>query len=400
MPIYNLMLCVYYFCAIYLNMRERKIKKRVEPFLHVFPVATGLSLALAPLPFNLYNPSMTAYAWCGPVPYPYECYMYPEEVECIRGDSKVMNTAYYTMSVFSAVMISLVILLLLFVIKKVIETDRMLRKLSDQLQQKNQDVTEIQQVQNFQRNSKAAIVQASAYMLTVLLSNVPVFLLSSGAIAVLGSERERKIADNFEQMVVLLLPLQGFFNCIIFVSHKVYNYRRVHQNVSICKVLGLLLCTSAHDPTFISRISIVSHNERFGREAFQDDDVDEEDDSSENEEHNFVRVCDIEISDEGDSQQTFRLALMHCNSSLGHKDDNKDIKNDVLQTEQLRSDGESATVNTQQKPSIDSFDLDSGSMLSFPSKSTMNGGMFSLDESVLRKEEATKTYNHYKVHAL
>mmetsp|Transcript_6927 Transcript_6927/g.13063 ORF Transcript_6927/g.13063 Transcript_6927/m.13063 type:complete len:319 (-) Transcript_6927:734-1690(-) len=160
MPTYNLMLCVYYFCAIYLNMSENRIRKRVEPFLHVFPVTICLALALIPLPFDLYNPSMIAYAWCGAVPYPYECYLYPDEIECIRGDPKVMKMAYRTISTCSAVLISLIIILLSLVIKNIIETDRMLKQLSNQFQGTNLVVTRLQQVLNFQRSSKAAIVQA------------------------------------------------------------------------------------------------------------------------------------------------------------------------------------------------------------------------------------------------
>jgi hypothetical protein len=336
-----------------------------------------LALAFAPLPFDLYNPSMAAYAWCGPVPYPYECYMYPKQIECIRGDPEMMDLTYYIISILSAVMICLVILILLFVIKKVIHTDRMLRKLSDEYKQRNQDATELRQTQDFHRSSKAAIVQAASYMLTTLLSNLPVFLLSSGAISVLGSEGERKIADNFEKMMLLLLPLQGFFNCIIFVSHKVYNYRRVHGNVSTCHVFSLLLFTSAHDPTFISRISIVSHHDRAAKEKFQDDNGDDDDDEDDVD----VRICDIEISDEADSQQRFRLTLMQENSTC----------DEITQAEQPKSNEHSPTDDSQPHSIIGYSGMEDDSMFSFPSRSTLDGaGMLSQEDSTLHNEEQSR----------
>jgi hypothetical protein len=310
MPTYNLMLCVYYFCTIYLNMRGSNIKKRVEPFLHVLPVMIGLSLALAPLPFNLYNPSMAAYAWCGPVPYPYECYLYPEEVDCIRGNPKMMEVTHDLVAVLSAVVMSLIILILLLVIKKIMQTDRMLRQLSDRLQGRTLVVSRLQQALNFQRNSKAAIIQAMAYIITVLLCILPGFLLSSGAVVTVGGSRqEQKVAEAVRKMMLLLLPLQGFFNCIIFVSHKVYNYRRVHENTSICQVLQLLLFTSAHEPTLVSRISMVSHHERVGGEQCQDDENENDDeDRGKDDLDLLMRIwCagGIEISDLSQTQRQF-----------------------------------------------------------------------------------------------
>jgi len=407
---YNLMLCVYYFCAIYLNMSERKIKKRVEPFLHVFPVVICLVLASIPIPFQLYNPSMIAMAWCGPLPYPYECYLYPNEIECIRGDPKLMKLTYLTISTCSALLISLIVILLSLVIKNIIQMDRMLRQLSDQCQTTNSALARLQEALNFQRNSKAAIVQAVSYISTVLLSVLPTFLLSSGAVTVFGSERQQKLGDVFERILLVLLPLQGFFNCIIFVSHKVYNYRRVHESVSICQVLGLLLFKSSHDPTFISRISIVSHQEIAAREEFLDRDGFVNDNRDDNNNDVYETIYDVEINDEDNTQKHFRLNLLHqSKSSFDHRVvDNSDtvgIKDgEAMQgsKQQDERNAQSPTSKSNATPVIGYLsDLSNDSMLSFPSsRSSITTGMalsvargINLGDSVVsQKEETTRKY--------
>ena len=53
---YNFSLCLYNACAIAFQMEEDKIKRRVEPFLHLFPLFCGVVLAVPPLPLQLYNP--------------------------------------------------------------------------------------------------------------------------------------------------------------------------------------------------------------------------------------------------------------------------------------------------------------------------------------------------------
>ena len=53
---YNVMLSLYNACAIAFRMEEDRIVKRVEPILHILPVALGLSMAIPALLLELYNP--------------------------------------------------------------------------------------------------------------------------------------------------------------------------------------------------------------------------------------------------------------------------------------------------------------------------------------------------------
>lgn len=341
---YNLMLCLYYYCAISLNMTERKIKTTVEPWLHGLPLVVGFGLALPPLLLDLYNPSMIAYAWCAPVPYPYECHWYQSQIDCIRGDAKLMKLVLYIISGCTAALILLIIITLVVVIVKVVQTDRFLKQLSGQITKKG--LPKLDVARTMHQRSKAAIYQAAAYILAVILSELPVLLLSSGMVSAFGSPRQQKVGNIMEKIMLLLLPLQGFFNCIIFVCHKVYNYRRVHSHVGICHVLRLLFLSSSHDPTFVSRISIVGGHEeeekeeeeeqdrhsgyaggaadRVAEPSFQDDEGLYWDGGNVTNTSSRRRQrrgsCHILLNDESDSEQYFRLSLMRTPRTSSRND--------------------------------------------------------------------------------
>ena len=74
-------------------------------------------------------------------------------------------------------------------------------------------------------------------------------------------------------MQIVLMPLQGLFNALTFMYHKIYNYRRIHPDVSRFHVLMLVFYGKADDEVLFSRISMISidgdnsidiniHNER------------------------------------------------------------------------------------------------------------------------------------------
>jgi hypothetical protein len=139
-------------------------------------------------------------------------------------------------------------------------------------------------------------------------------LLSTGG----GRGINGKILENLEKTSLVLLPLQGFFNFVIFLSHKVYNYRRVHKNESISHVLALLFCTSTSDPFFISRISVVKQYEEEEREEEQEEEEREYVEvSSDDFEHEIgsgqrrFDIYDVDIHDESDTELHYRLKLMN-----------------------------------------------------------------------------------------
>jgi hypothetical protein len=298
---YNAMLCVYYACAIAFTMKEKNIEKYVEPILHAIPFLAGLAFSVPPLFYDMYNPGISVYAWCGPVTYPNECSVY-ENVECIRGNSNMTKAVRVLIAVFILYIFFVIFVSLGMVIWTVIQTDRIIEQISKLYNIRgHNDMTKVLEKH---RNTKAVVIQACAYISAFLLGVIPPLLLSVGAIDTTG-QSQIETADHFEKLTLVFLPLQGFFNFVIFVSFKVYNYRRVRQDVSIRRVIALLFCSSAHDPCFISRISVVMKNE--------EDSVD----AVENVEARQQRLYyDVDMKDESNDELHYRLGLINRDSDI------------------------------------------------------------------------------------
>ena len=255
---YNAMLCLYYACAITFGMKERSIEKFVEPILHALPLMFALVYATLPLFYDLYNPSVTNFAWCGLTPYPATCVR--EEYECVRGGS-----GQYIIKLLGPMSIGILFVIIIgsltSVLWKVLMTRRLLTKLSNNYANYLTE-TEIKQLMSKLHDTKAIFIQALAYITAFLLGICPLFLRAIRVVNAYGDSKEDfdRLA-SVDKITYFFTPLQGFFNLIIFVSHKVYNYRRVNEDESICNVLLKLFLTPIHDPCFISRISIVQKNE-------------------------------------------------------------------------------------------------------------------------------------------
>jgi hypothetical protein len=298
---YNAMLCVYYACAIAFTMRERNIKKHVEPILHIYPVLVSLAVSLPPLFYEMYNPGITAYPWCGPFPYPDECAVL-DGVPCIRGDAQVRDTIQLVLPVMIVLLIINISLPLALVIRKVVQTDHVLDQISKIYDgyHDNTSMESMKKILEKHRNTKAVLVQAISYISGFLLGFIPPLIMSSGLV-----KSGDRVTIIFTKLFIFFLPLQGFFNCIIFIAHKVYNYRRVNSDVSICGVFVLLFRSSSHDPFFISRISVVKqhHEEIYDFEIMDEDDV-------------RSKVYNIGLRDGTGSNEElrFRLELMNSGS--------------------------------------------------------------------------------------
>jgi hypothetical protein len=226
---YYAMLCVYYECAIAFAIEERHIKKYVEPVLHGFPILSGLLVSFYFLFHDLYNPQMGNFlphaSWCTPSGYPMSC---GKEIECIRGFD-TSTVLLITTGAMSSYFLIIIVTSLSLVLRKVILTERMLHGNIKQI------LLQINDFAEKHKNTKVALLQTFLYVVGFLVCISPPFL--------------RVIADRYHASetvlitlllsTMFLLPLMGFFNFLIFMTHKVYNYRRVNKAVTIGHVLWL-----------------------------------------------------------------------------------------------------------------------------------------------------------------
>mmetsp|Transcript_25393 Transcript_25393/g.38815 ORF Transcript_25393/g.38815 Transcript_25393/m.38815 type:complete len:575 (+) Transcript_25393:331-2055(+) len=301
---YNTILCVYYVCSLVIQMSEKRIHRFVEPVFHAVAILFGLVSAIPPLFLELYNPSDSTYAWCGITTYPHQCTTW-DDVDCVRGNGIIVKKTMVAYLIFVLIDVSIIVISLALVIRKVFYKDKKLNRLTS-IHRSGVDVEngmrcrstgralggkmtaideQMDLIQQDYKSTRAAVIQASAYFFAMILvlfvpfvrALVGVSHFRSGNDASYGSQGGRDTSGRIDKAILVLLPMQGVLNFIIFISHKVYNYQRVMTDASICTALKALFLASKEDePFFISRISMVDRDNCLD-EAFSvdlDDDGD------------------------------------------------------------------------------------------------------------------------------
>jgi hypothetical protein len=237
----------------------------VEPIIHGLPIVFGLGFALPPLFLELYNPTTTFFPWCGFWVYPSEC-LNDENQECIRGDRDIMVAALYLFFVAVPLNFLIIVIALVAVVVKVIKTDRTLNTISPV--HRDTGNMEIQDLRLNNGRTKAVLVQSFSYILSFLLAfTIPMLNALDHLLSVRDSTHRSDVGGaqvTIDKLSIFLFPLQGFFNFIIFLSFKVYNYRRICKEDSIPSILIRLFFSSDHDPAFITRMSMVHVSEKNG----------------------------------------------------------------------------------------------------------------------------------------
>jgi hypothetical protein len=264
---YNGSLCVYYACTIALAMKERNVKTYVEPILHVWAVAIGLLSSILPLFYDLYNPATSTFAWCAGLPYPEEC-AYEKSIECLRGNAEAMGVLRQGLVVLIMFDFSLIAVTMIMVIVKAIKTNQFVEMVYKRLQARHDSAAWHQEV-NFrhhlvtrQSNVKATIIHASSYIIAFLIVLLIPLLIASDTFEDPIDMNESELESRFQvdKAMLVLVPLQGFFNFFIFISLKIYNYRQTHNEARMFQAFIKVIKEPIQEPCYISRISIVNHD--------------------------------------------------------------------------------------------------------------------------------------------
>ena len=226
---YNGSLWIYYCCSVGFQINERKMKKVVEPFLHLIPIVGGLINATIPLlKKNGYGASNER-PFCG------------IQVAIMH---KYIRVAFLLVAgyMFTAVLASLVIILL--------RIRRVRRELLHGITPpRHSSYLELR------KNVRVVLIQASAYLLTYLISNVVAILILSTGVR----------NEVLVKIQLTVFPLQGLFNCIVFISHKVHSYKRLNDHYSTCEVIGMLVRGEYEEPFIMTNLALIREDRELER---------------------------------------------------------------------------------------------------------------------------------------
>ena len=176
---------------------------------------------------DLVNPTPFS-PWCTTVVYPFEC-SYDEEVECIRGDKGLSRDIFYAVFlVIGLILMSLLVLSLITIIIGTCKGGRV-RSLFHQTDMTNHD--------SWRKKRRLLIIQALIYFIAFLITWV---FVAVRMVSLTNGNISSPSAINILQRT--FYPLQGFFNAIIFLHHKVTNLRQCHgSSISLSKALYYII---------------------------------------------------------------------------------------------------------------------------------------------------------------
>jgi len=202
---YNTVLCVYYACAIGFNMRDKDICKKFEPYFHIVPLLLGLAPSIPAFVLGYYRP-ISNDAWC-----------------TLQPGRQGQNHArlIFTQLMLASIGTLLPVTLICFglIIWRVRKNYKRLALLADQ----NKIHVE-QRVNDAHRNTKLIILQSAAYsgafVLTLVFPFVRTILHQSLRGYLKDSEKAEFSYVFMGKLMLVFMPLQGFFNFIIFLWHK------------------------------------------------------------------------------------------------------------------------------------------------------------------------------------
>ena len=204
---YNGMLCVYYACAIAFRMHEKDIRNKVEPVLHGVPLVLGLGNAIPAFMYHFYTPITNEEAWC--------------TLRSLSVESRPVLTFYFRYNLTATIggLLVQIVVSLCLVIWRVRKNGKLLKKMVD-----NSDIQVEERVTAAHQNTRLIIYQSLAYIGTLLLTLAFPFARNMMYRDVGGLQRftykDAALYALLGKLMVVFIPLQGFFNFIIFLWHK------------------------------------------------------------------------------------------------------------------------------------------------------------------------------------
>lgn len=239
-PLYNCSLCLYYLLVIRHNMRETFLARWIEPALHAFALVPAVGFAVAGLCLDLFN---NAGSFCYISPYPYQC-VNDNDVPCERGED-----AYLYQWLFSG---SIVIFAFVFITGCmtticcfVWRQERKMRDRYDFASTRRQSLASVpsqagssatgqeaarQTTRRKMAQTRDSTVQAGLYVGSFFATYV--WWAIVGAVEQDGSIARTKFMEAAIFCLHFFLPLQGFWNAVIFMRPRYNKMRKSNPDQS------------------------------------------------------------------------------------------------------------------------------------------------------------------------
>ena len=226
--VYATFICLYYVLVLRYNVRERTLARRAEPFVHAFALVPPLVLGTIMLLQGNYNPTNAIVGWCFINVYPMDC-LHRDEIACERGENYhvwlvLHNTPFFFF--FAVVSASMIL------------TYTKVRNLEERGAQWS--LRRSRQSQHRIRETRTqAFLYISAFFLTYIFLGISTLLGPSPA-----TKEHRNFYLPVVALIKVFLPLQGMWNCIIYIRPRYAAIRLRHPDLPVWGILRMILNSS------------------------------------------------------------------------------------------------------------------------------------------------------------
>jgi hypothetical protein len=210
--IYNGMLTLYFLLTIRYGWSNKKVKSKVEVWMHAIPLVIGWGTAIVALSLDLFNPIGWT-CWIGTYPVGCGTTTFP----CSRGNSE--STHLYRWVFFHAELLAMfgfTAVSLFIIYRFILVRERAIDRYRISEQEKKNRVL-----------SRQFAVQASAYVAAFFISWI------FPMVRIIVAELTDQIYTPLIFLIVVFAPLQGFFNALIYLRPRYLKYRREQRRRTI-----------------------------------------------------------------------------------------------------------------------------------------------------------------------
>lgn len=217
--LYQMLLSVHTLLLVTYQWKPRDFEKKIERRAHVAIFVVSITLATIPLFFQAYNPECGT---CLPAPLPIGCgdwawgnqyFGGDGETECIRGNP-TLSEAYYSIYLSNIFAMSIICTSSMIMVYRSVrrQEDRVSRYLSFRSEDHRRESKRIK---------RTMILYTVGFFFCWV---IPSIIIHSGL----------PPGSPANVISYILLPLQGFFNMLVFIAPKCAKYQRQHPGTWLC----------------------------------------------------------------------------------------------------------------------------------------------------------------------
>jgi len=325
--LYNAILCIYYLCSIRFRMKDAIFRRCLEPCLHLYAIFFSVVISMLVWHYQQFNPSPVDVTWCAASRYPWWCREDAENEECSydRGRPDRASKLFAFVNLNVLLVAGTVIIPMVVIIWHVYSQERLMRAYmaaNDATARGNE--RRLIAYRSDVQYTKEVAFQALLY--TLAFCAVWHHALID---AVANRDRRAPYEPNRagEIAFLVLRPLQGFFNLIIFIHHKVRNFRR-HRSLSFCEALKTVFDHEVADPEHIvSNLTLVNRDVGLARLHFAfADGCSINDDSDDEEEDSVDERVIISLKNKDDDVSVDGVRAFHCSPDQSVGESARDLE--------------------------------------------------------------------------